>query len=203
MSGVDQPFKEARAVFEGQGGMLRMAEAIERGISRYTLYAMRDAGIIERMSRGLYRLTDLEPLGNPDLVTCARRIPHGIICLTSALAYYELTTQVPHVVDVAIRMDREAPRVDYPPVRLWWLSKKTFDAGIVEHSIDGAKVKMYTAEKSITDAFKFRGKIGSDVAVEALRNWYIKPGRDLGALQRYAKICRVTNVLRPYLEALQ
>src|SRR5437762_583371 len=108
---------KAAAVFSRGGGVLRMAAAVKAGIHRRTLYAMRDAGIIEQLSRGLYRLTDGPPLGQPDLVTVALKVPHGVICLISALAYHELTTQIPHQVYVATPRNSEPPRLDYPPVR--------------------------------------------------------------------------------------
>src|SRR5437667_217035 len=107
-----------RLIAMSPGGMVRMSEALRLGISRKTFYAMRDAGVLEQLSRGLFRLRDLPPLGSPDLVTVATRVPEGVICLVSALSFHELTTQVPHEVDLAIeRGKKNSPRIDYPPVR--------------------------------------------------------------------------------------
>ncbi len=103
-----------------------MAEALRLGISRRTLYVMRDAGTVEAVSRGLYRLASLDPLAYPDLVIVARRVPHGVLCLISALAFHEFTTQVPHVVDVALERGKTKPRVDYPPTRFFWFAGPAF-----------------------------------------------------------------------------
>src|ERR1700731_1252056 len=120
----------AKAVFRKHGGIMRMANAVQAGIHRNTLYAMRDAGVLEQLSRGLYRLADSPPLANPDLVTVARRVPRGVVCLISALALHDLTTQIPHEVWLAVPRDSEPPRVDYPPIRVFRFASKAFAAGI-------------------------------------------------------------------------
>ncbi len=115
-------FETALAIFRRHGGVLRTSEAIRQGIHPRTLYAMRDSGKIQSLSRGLYRLADLPPLSNPDLVIVARKFPHAVICLVSALAFHELTTQVPHAIDVALPSRAEHPVLDYPPIRTFWFS---------------------------------------------------------------------------------
>ena len=195
-------FKDAVAVFRGAGGTLRMSEAIGAGISRRTLYAMRDAGVLDHLSRGIYRLASLPGLSAPDLVVVANRVPHGVVCLISALAFHDLTTQVPHAVDVAIARGAEKPRIDYPPVRVYWFSGDAFERGIETPSIDGKQVRIYNAEKSIADAFKYRNKIGTDVALEALRTWRSRRASSIERLLEYGRICRVERVIRPYLEAM-
>jgi len=179
-----------------------MSEAIGLGLSRKTLYAMRDAGELEQMARGLYRLRHLPRLGNPDLVTVAKLVPQGVVCLLSALAYHELTTQVPHEVYVALEKGAEAPRIAYPPVRLFWFSGPAFREGIEVHKVDGVPVRIYSPEKTIADCFKFRNKVGMDVVVEALRLWRERRGRHVQTLIANARHCRVERVIRPYLEAL-
>jgi predicted transcriptional regulator of viral defense system len=179
-----------------------MSEAIRLGMSRKTLYAMRDAGALEQVSRGLYRLRGLPALASPDLVTIAKRIPQGVVCLISALAYHELTTQVPHEVYVALVKGAEAPRIDYPPVRLFWFSGAAFTEGIETRKVDGLSVRIYSAEKTIADCFKFRNKLGMDVVLEALKLWRDRRGRHVQALLAHARHCRVERVMRPYLEAL-
>lgn len=199
-----EPFRRERAVIRSRGGMLRMADALRLGMNRKTFYAMRDAGVLERLSRGLFRLRDLSPLTNPDLVTVAVRIPEGVICLVSALAFHELTTQVPHEVDVAIeRGKKNVPRIDYPPVRIFRFSGAAFREGVEVHRLDGVGVRIYSAEKTIADCFKFRNKLGMDVVLEALRLWRRRRRRNLDRLLEHAHHCRVERVLRPYLEALQ
>lgn len=178
-----------------------MSQAVHEGISRRTLYAMRDDGALEQLSRGLYRLASLPGMAAPDLVAVATRAPHGVVCLTSALAYHELTTQIPHAVDLAVKKGTEKPRIDYPPTQVYWFSGKAFSEGIEIDKIDGASVRIYSAEKSIADAFKFRNRIGLDVAIEALRTWRTRKGIDVNELLAQAQNCRVERVMRPYLEA--
>ncbi len=179
-----------------------MIEAVRAGISRHTLYAMRDAGTIEQLGRGVYRLAALPGLEAPDLVTVSRRVPDGVICLLSALAVHQLTTQVPHAVDIAILRGAERPRIDYPPVNIYWFSGQAFSEGIETKTMDGHKVRIYKPEKSIADIFKYRNKLGLEVALEALKTWRARRGSSVERLLDAARVCRVEHVMRPYLEAL-
>ena len=196
------PFKDAVALFQSHGGILRTAEALRLGIHPRTLYAMRDSGVLERLSRGLYRLADLPPLSNPDLVTVALKVPRAVICLASALAFHELTTQIPHVVDVALHGRTARPRLDYPPLRVFRFSGPAWTEGVETHQIDDVSVRIYGPEKSVADSFKYRRKIGLDIALEALKLYRQHPGFDVSRLMHYARICRIENLIRPYLEAL-
>lgn len=193
--------KKPEDVFRAEGGQLRMSEALERGISRYMLYSLRDQGVIEQVSRGVYRLVGLPPISNPDLVTVGLRFPNAVICLISALAYHEITTQVPHTVSVAVSRDSRCPSLDYPPLSVHRFSEPSFRAGIEEHDIDGVSVKIYCPEKTLADCFKFRNKIGMDVVLEALKLYQARKPSHIGALLKYAKVCRVEKVMHPYLEA--
>lgn len=189
-------------LFESNGGILRTDQAIKLGIHPRTIYALRDEARLERMERGLYRLANAEPLGNPDFVTVALKVPRGVICLVSALAFHQMTTQVPHTVYLAIAANGQAPSLRYPPLRLFWYSRAVHESGIIETKIDGTKVRIYSAEKTLADCFKFRNKVGIDVAIEAL-NLYRQRGRmKLDQIEHYAKLCRVQRVMRPYLEAV-
>lgn len=179
-----------------------MSEALAAGIRRSDLYTLRDSGALTQLSRGVYRLSSLPELEAPDLVTVALRVPSGVICLISALAFHELTTQIPHAVDIALARGTERPRLDYPPVNYYWFSGAAFESGIETRLIDGTKVRVYNAEKSVADAFKFRNKLGTDVAVEALKTWRARRGARIESLLEQARICRVERVMRPYLEAL-
>lgn len=195
-------FESAEQVFRRQGGVLRTTGAIRLGIHPRTLYQMRDSGRLEQLSRGLYRLAEMVPVGNPDLVTVALKVPKGVICLLSALAYHELTAQIPHEVHLALLRGAEPPRLEHPPVRIFWFTDQAFSEGIDVHQVDGVKVRIYCAEKTLADCFKYRNKIGPDTAVEALRN-YIGRGRPkIDNLMQYARVCRVEKSMRPYLEAL-
>lgn len=163
---------------------------------------MRDDGTLEVVSRGVYRLADSEPLGNPDLVTVATRIQSGIICLISALAFHEITTQIPHKAHVALQRGAETPRLDYPPVAFYWVSDMAYGPGVETHELDGVSVHIYSPEKTLADCFKFRNRIGLDTAVEAVRFYRERKIVNVDSIIRYAKICRVGKVMRPYLEAL-
>ena len=189
-------------IFRRHGGQLRMSEALACGITRYTLYALRDRGVVEQITRGVYRLRELPPLSNPDLVSVSLRFPKAVVCLVSALARHDITTQIPHVVSVAVPKDSRTPTLDYPPVKAHKFSHEAYETGIDEHLLDGAPVKIYDPEKTLVDCFKFRNKIGMDVALEALKLHKMRNGINLVKLLEYARICRVENVMRPYLEAL-
>ncbi|MFQ5691384.1 MAG: type IV toxin-antitoxin system AbiEi family antitoxin domain-containing protein [Gemmatimonadota bacterium] len=195
-------FAEAATVFRERGGVLRTMEAIRLGVHPRTLYAMRDAGALERLGRGLYRLADLPPLGNPDLVGVSLRVPDGVLCLLSALAVHEITTQIPHEVYVALKRGAEPPRLEHPPVRVYWFTGKAFTEGIEIHRLDGVDVHVYGAAKAVADCFKYRNKLGLEVALEALKLYLRdKRGRP-DDLVRFARVCRVEKVMRPYIEAL-
>lgn len=195
-------FVRAVAVFREHNGILRTSQALQAGIHPSTLYAMRDDGTLETVSRGVFCLADSEPLGNPDLVTVATRVQNGVVCLISALAFHEITTQIPHEIHVALQRGAETPRLDYPPIKLYWFSKKAHDAGVEKHELDGVSVRIYSPEKTLADCFKFRSKIGQDTVVEAVRFYRQRRSVNVDALMRYAAICRVEKVMRPYLEAI-
>ena len=196
------PLTTARAAFRRAGGTLRMSEALRRGVSRTTLYALLQEGAVERISRGVYRLADLPPISTPDLVTVATRIPKGVVCLISALAYHELTTEVPHAVYLALRRGSAAPRLDHPPLRVFRFSEPAFSSGIETRKLDGVAVRIYSVDKTVADCFKYRHKIGLDVALEALRGWRTRKGATVETLLDQARVCRVEKIIRPYLEAL-
>ncbi|OGP97190.1 MAG: transcriptional regulator [Deltaproteobacteria bacterium RBG_19FT_COMBO_52_11] len=195
-------FEKAKKTFRSSGGVLRMNEALQAGIHRRMLYSMLEAGLIEQLNRGLYRLTDLPPLGNPDLVSVALKVPSGVICLISALAYHEITTQIPHEVYVALERGMEAPKLDHPPLRIFWFSGQAFTLGIQTHKIDGIPVRIYSPGKTIADCFKYRNKIGLDTAIEALKLYRGKKRFKADDLMKFARACRVEKIIRPYLEAL-
>ena len=199
---TEGPIQKALNIFREHGGILRTSRALRLGIHPRTLYAMRDSGLLEQLSRGLYRLSELPPISDPDLATVALKIPQATICLVSALAFYELTTQVPHVIDIALSSGSRRPLLDYPPVRVFWFSGPAWSEGLETHLIEDVPVRIYGPAKSIADAFKFRRKIGQDVALEALRMYRESNGFDVGELLHYARLCRVQSVIKPYLEAL-
>ncbi len=196
------PVDAARQLFKKHNGVLTTTQALTEGIHRRVLYAMRDSGVIEPISRGLYRLTEMPPLESPDLFTAASKIPQGVICLISALAFHGLTTQIPRSVSVALPKGAEQPRIDYPPMQFYRISEPAFSEGIQTHKKDGVVLRVYSPEKTLADCFKFRKKIGMDICLEALRDWRNKKGTDSKKLMHFAKICRIDGVIRPYVEAL-
>lgn len=163
---------------------------------------MRDAGILERLDRGLYRLADLPPLSDPDLVIVGSKIPKGVICLISALHFHDITTQIPHAVSIAVNRGAEPPRLKFPPVKLYWFSGTAFSAGVESHDIDNTRIKVYSPEKTLADCFKYRNKIGMDTVLEALTLYRDQRRPKPRKLVEYAKVCRVENVMRPYLQAM-
>ncbi len=178
-----------------------MSEAIKYGISRYTLYKMRDNGVLEKISRGIYRLVDLPPISNLDLVTVSLRFPKAVVCLISALSFHEITTQIPHQVSVAVPRDARMPSHDYPPVHAYKFSAEAFESGIERHQIDGVVVQIYSAEKTLADCFKYRNKLGMDVVLEALKLYRSQKKFNMDKLLKYARVCRVEKIMKPYLEA--
>lgn len=189
-------------IFTAHKGILKTSQAIALGISPRTLYAMRDAGIIRQISRGVYQLASNELMGNPDLISVALRIPKAVICLISSLHFYGMTTQIPHKVYIALPQSAERPRLDFPPLDIVWLSEKSYRAGITEQQVDDIPIMIYSREKTIADCFKFRNKIGIDIALEALRDYLKLPDRQLDQLLVYARIDRVESLISRYLEAL-
>jgi len=199
---VSSAIEKARQVFRDHGGTLRTSEAIAAGIHPRTLYAMHSTGELERLARGLYRLAELPPLSDPDLATVAKRIPQGVVCLISALAYHGLTSQIPHEVHLALPRTARTPALEYPPLRVFRFSRPAFEAGIETHAIDGVPVRIYSAEKTLADCFKFRNKIGLDMALEALRAYRARRDAKLQEVLKYARLCRVQKLMRPILEAM-
>jgi len=193
---------KAKGIFRRHGGMLRTAEAIREGIQPRVLYAMRDAGLVETLTRGCYRLADLAPMANPDVAVVAKASPKGVICLISALAFHEITTQIPHAVDLALPAHAHKPTISYPPVQAYWFSGRAYSEGVETHEIDGVRVRIYNPAKTVADCLKYRNKVGLDVAIEALRFCRERKRTPVSELLEYARICRVQNIMSPYLEAM-
>ncbi len=183
--------------------VLHTGNAIRLGIHPRTRYALRDSGEIEQVCRGLLSLSTAPPLSSPDLVPVAIRIPRAVVCLISALAHHGLTTQVPHSVDLALPSHAQIPRIDGVPLRVFWYSEPSFSVGIETVQMDEVPVRIYSPEKTIADCFKYRNKIGLDLAIEALRAYRDRtPKPNFQALSKFAQINRVQRVIRPYLEAV-
>ncbi len=189
-------------LFETNQGVLRLAQALRLGIPKHTIYQLTRQGVLERETRGLYRLANLLPPGNPDLVYVALRVPKAVFCLISALYFHNLTTQVPYRVYIALPQPVKRPRMTHPPLDVTWLSEKPYSSGIELNHLDGVAVAIYDREKTIADCFKFRKKVGLDVAIEALKEYLHQPAPRIDRLMAYARVDRVANLIRPYLESL-
>jgi predicted transcriptional regulator of viral defense system len=194
--------RKAVETFRHAGGVLRTSQALEAGIHPRDLYALRDTGILTGVSRGVYRLTDLPPLREPDLVTVAARVPKAVICLISALHFHGLTPEIPHVVSIALLRGTATPKLAWPPVTVYRLSRPMFEAGIEFHERDGVRLRVYSPAKTIADCFKFRNRLGIDVALDALRSGLSERKVKPAEVMHFARICRVDKVMRPFLEAL-
>lgn len=195
-------FSRAKSIFGQHGGMLSTVAAMKHGVHPATLYQMRERGDLKLIARGLYRLASLPDFSQPDLVTVALRARKGVICLISALAFHELTTQIPHEVHLALPACAKPPILRHPPMRIFYYSPAHFEAGVQVHEIDGVKVRIYDPERTLADCFKFQNKIGHDVAIEALKRYCRRKNSDMDALLKFARICRVARVMQPYLEAV-
>lgn len=189
--------------FREHAGLMQTKDALDLGIHPRTLYRLRDEGVVVQVSRGIYRLASLPPLSQPDIAAVALRVPRAVICLTSALAYHDVTSEIPHEVQIALPRRTKTPRLDFPPIRVFWFSGPALSEGIEVVEIDGVDVRVYDLPKTVVDCFRFRNKIGLDVAVAALNEAIKRKGVSPAELLRYARLCRIESVLLPYLEAIQ
>jgi predicted transcriptional regulator of viral defense system len=144
----------------------------------------------------------IEPLSNPDLIQVSLLVPKSIICLISALYFYDLTTQIPHQIYIALPRNTKTPKIEYPPLKVFHFSERTYMAGIEEQTIDNIKIRIYSREKTITDCFKYRKKFGIEIAIEALKDYMRQPNPNLNNIMKYARINRVEKFIRPYIETL-
>jgi len=198
----DKKLKKTIRAFRKAGGILRMSEALRLGIHRRDLYQLRDGGELEMLGRGLYRLKDASEPMLPDFILVAKKVPQGVICLISALAYHEITTQIPHFVYLAIPRNAYKPTISQPPMRYFWYSEKMLKTGVEEYRIDGCDIKIFDIEKTLIDCVKYRNKIGMDVVLEALKMYWKRRETNINKLMKYAKLFRVERILKPIMEAI-
>ena len=184
------------------GGIAKYKDLINAGFYKAIINAALDSKRIERIGRGVYSLAEIPDIAHPDLVTISVLIPNGVICLITALSFYEVTDEIPHYTDVAIAAASRAKDVPNFPVRYYRFSQKTWEAGIEEHDIEGHKVKIYSLAKTLADCFKFRNQIGIDVARSALKTALEQKKVSHRDIMKYASICRVTKIMKPILEVL-
>jgi predicted transcriptional regulator of viral defense system len=182
--------------------ILRSKDVSALGIPRNYLPRLVRRGILRKLGRGLYASASLQITEHVSLVEAAYKVPRGTICLLSALQFHKFTTQAPHQVWMAVDVKAWAPRVKSPPVRFVRMSGRALRFGVKEYPVRGASLKVYTAAKTVADCFKFRNKMGTDIALEALRECRRLRKATMDELWVAAKVCRVANVMRPYMEFL-
>ena len=182
---------------------MRTRDVLAAGVHPRTLYWMRDNGVVEQLSRGLYHLASQDLPQSPDVVAVAHRVPSGVVALLSALDLHGLTTQVPGAVWIALPRGVKTPRLDYPPMRVVHFSEQSLHVGVEDRLIGATSVRVFSAGKTVADCFKFRSLVGVDVALEALREALRARATTPAEVMEYARVDRVSAVIRPYLEAMQ
>jgi predicted transcriptional regulator of viral defense system len=182
-------------------GIIRAEDVEAAGISRNYLYRMHKEGLLEKRAVGLYTLPEAPVTENSSLAEVAKRLPHAVVCLISALSYHEITTQIPHEIWLTIPRGSWRPDVEYPPLNLTYVSGSAYSFGIQEYVLNGVAVKIYSPAKTVADCFKFRNKVGLDVAIEALREAWRSRKVTMDELVEAAEVDRVSKIMRPYLEA--
>jgi predicted transcriptional regulator of viral defense system len=189
-------------VFQEKHGYAKTTELKDRGIHQRDLKRALDDGRVIKIKSGLYRYGETSLISHQGFVDVSLSVPHGVICLISALAYYELTTFNPTYIFVALPRNAWRPKIEYPPVEFFYFSKKQFEAGIDEVKIEGFNVRIYCPEKTVCDCFRYRNKLGLDIAKEGLTEYLRRKDRSLEKLLEYAGICRIKPLMNTWLDAL-
>ena len=182
--------------------IIRAKDVFALGIPRNYLPRLVQKGVLRKVGRGLYASNSSPITEHLSLIEAACKVPKGIVCLLSALQFHKFTTQSPHQVWMAIDVKARTPRMTSPPIRFVRMSGPALHFGVKEYPVRGETLKVYTPAKTVADCFKFRNKVGLDVAIEALKDSLRQKKATINDIYRYAKICRVSNVIRPYMESL-
>ncbi|MBT1076088.1 type IV toxin-antitoxin system AbiEi family antitoxin domain-containing protein [Geobacter grbiciae] len=185
-----------------RAGVIRPRDLDAYGIPREYLRRLCDKVVLERRSRGIYALADADLTEHHSVALASKRVPKGVVCLLSALRFHRLTTQAPFEIWMAIDRKARLPKAEGVPLHIVRFSAAALTEGVEHHQVEGMDVPVYCLAKTVVDCFKYRNKIGLDVALEALRGCLRERRCTIDELWRYAKICRVANVIRPYLESL-
>jgi len=186
-----------------QKGMLRPIDLDAIGAPRVVLTRMTAKGLLAKVGRGIYCPAESQGSEHESLVAIATKVPQAVFCLLTALQFHELTTQLPRQIWIAMPRGSHTPKIDYPPVKMIQYAGDAYSEGIEVFERDQVKLRVYCVAKTVADCFKHRNKIGLDVALEALKDARSQKKASADEIWRYAKICRVTNVMRPYLEAIE
>lgn len=188
--------------FKERGGIVEYTDIIKAGFYKLILKEALKSGRIQKLDRGLYKLSDSLDFVHPDLVIVSIKAPEGIVCLISALGFHEATNEIPKYVEIAIPRGKHANRINYPPVRYYHFGLKAWAAGIENHKIEGHEIRIYSLAKTIADCFKFRNKIGINIARDSLKIAVNEKGISPQDIMKYAKICRVDTIIKPILETM-
>lgn len=183
-------------------GVIRPKDLVKRGIARVHLKRLLAEGRLEKLQKGLYALPEKDFGEYYNLVEVCKKIPRAVICLLSALQFHKLTTQSPHEIWVALPNKAWTPKAKDIPLHIVRYSDKSFREGVKTHSIHGVPVKVYNIPKTVADCFKYRNKVGLDVAIEALQECWRAKKCTMDELWKYAKVCRVSRLMKPYMEML-
>lgn len=204
MPDTQHPDSVIRAIerFKDHGGILRTSEAMKEGVHVATLYRMRDEGLVEALVRGVYRLVQADEMSQPDLVTVTRKIPNGVVCLVSALFFHQITTRIPHAVEIMLPRGSWVPELAYPPIEVHTTQSSLYEIGRVVHRIDESDVPIYDPEKTLVDCVKHRNKLGTELVIEALRLYRDRMPIKVDKIMDYARACRVEKVMAPYLDGV-
>jgi predicted transcriptional regulator of viral defense system len=197
-----RPEREKIVALAAKLGVVRVRDLRQRGIHPEHLRRLSENGIFTRIGRGLYVFSSAEITPAHSMVLAAKWKPDGVVCLLSALAFHEIGTQLPRQVWIAIDRRHAPPRIDYPPIRVFRFSGSALTEGVETHKLEGVPVRIYSPAKTVVDCFKYRNKIGLDVALEALREGWRKRRFTIDEIWKFARICRVANIMRPYLEVI-
>jgi predicted transcriptional regulator of viral defense system len=192
---------DVRTVVDDFGGTARTRDILGAGVHPRSLYAARDDGTLIEVTRGVFRLAHL-PLHEPDLMAVASRMPKATLCLITALHLHGLTLEIPRAVHVALPRGVHPARLKHPPLEVYHFSDASYAAGVEERTIDGMPVRVTTPAKSVADAFKFRSRVGTEAAVDALKQTLRGRAATPAEIDRMARVCRVQRIVRPYIEAL-
>jgi len=199
---INTKYEKIIKIFKSNKGYARSKDILTQGFHSRDIKSILNKGIIIKVKNGLYRLDDTQVISNQSFIDLALAVPEGVICLLSALSYYELTTFNPSIISMAINHKSWRPKIKYPPVEFYYFSTKQFKAGIDEINIKGHMVRIYCPEKTICDCFRYRNKLGLDVAKEGISEYLNRNDRNLEKVLEYAKICRVKKLLETWINAM-
>jgi len=186
-----------------QRAVIRSSDFDAKGIPRAYLRRLVLAGQLERVSRGIYNTPKSGTTEHQTLLEVSRKFPQAVICLSSALRFHNLTTENPSQVWIALRRGAWSPKSTYPLTRIVWFSGGSLDFGVEEYAVAGGKLRVYSPAKTVADCFKLRNRVGLETAIQALRECFREKRATMDQLWEAAKVCRVANVMRPYMESLQ